>query len=298
MMNKYIKAIMLSLVVISLLMACSEDTSESNDSSQNEQRNKDNEATENNQGNDTNDEEPDVEQIIKEATKVNNEFESYSTIEEKDTVETFNDEKNHLFAKEETNVIFSPFQFELKIEQEQLDDSDHLQKEFFAKEGGIYLVDGISYMLLQGDEWSKKESEYTEEELQDQEKIHLDKQVQRYRDVAVDEDFEETEEHYILTFNLDLEQIAKNDQESDQGEIGVSGEGYKVNEMDVTMKINKETLYLETITTNKSYAYDMEYKEEKGEMSVTYETIKTYQNQNDVKEIVLPDEVLENAKEL
>ncbi len=297
-MNQYIKAMMISLVVISLLMACSENTNKSNDSSQNEQHINDNEAAENNQENDANDEKSDVEQIIKEATKINNEFESYSTIEERDTAETFNDEENHLFAKEETNIIFSPFQLELKIEQEQLDDSDHLQKEFFAKEGGIYLVDGMSYMLLQGEEWSKKESGYTEEELQEQEKIHLDKLVQLYRDVSVDEDFEETEDHYILIFNLDLEQIAKNDQESDSGEMGFSSEGYKVEEMDVAIEINKDTLYLETITTNKSYSYDMEYNGEKGEMFITYENIITYQNQNDVKEIVVPDEVLENAEEL
>lgn len=297
-MNQYIKAMMISLVVISLLMACSENTNKSNDSSQNEQHNNDNEAAEKNQENDANDEESDVEQIIKEATKINNEFESYSTIEERDTVETFNDEENHLFAKEETNIIFSPFQLELKIEQEQLDDSDHLQKDFFAKEGGIYLVDGMSYMLLQGEEWSKKESGYTEEELQEQEKIHLDKLVQLYRDVSVDKNFEETDDHYILIFNLDLEQIAKNDQESDSGEMGFSSEGYKVEEMDVAIEINKDTLYLETITTNKSYSYDMEYNEEKGKMSITYENIITYQNQNDVKEIVVPDEVLENAEEL
>ena len=102
----------------------------------------------------------------------------------------------------------------------------------------------------------------------------------------------------ILIFNLDLEQIAKNDQESDSGEMGFSSEGYKVEEMDVAIEINKDTLYLETITTNKSYSYDMEYNEEKGKMSITYENIITYQNQNDVKEIVVPDEVLENAKEL
>src|SRR5699024_8669974 len=113
-MNQYIKAMMISLVVISLLMACSENTNKSNDSSQNEQHNNDNEAAEKNQENDANDEESDVEQIIKEATKINNEFESYSTSEERDTVETFNDEENDLFDKEETNIIFSPFQLQLK----------------------------------------------------------------------------------------------------------------------------------------------------------------------------------------
>src|SRR5699024_827990 len=125
-MNQYIKAMMISLVVISLLMACSENTNKSNDSSQNEQHNNDNEAAEKNQENDANDEESEMERIIKEAIKINNEFESYSTIEERDTVETFNDVEDHLFAKEETNTIFCPFQLELKIEQVQLGDSDHL----------------------------------------------------------------------------------------------------------------------------------------------------------------------------
>src|SRR5699024_6968232 len=167
-MNQYIKAMMISLVVISLLMACSENTNKSNDSSQNEQHNNDNEAAEKNQENDANDEESDVEQIIKEATKINNEFESYSTIEERDTVETSNDEENHLFAKEDTNMIFPPVQLELKIEHEQLDLSEHLQKDLFAKEGAIYLVDGMTYMLLQGEKWRKKESGYPEEELLNQ----------------------------------------------------------------------------------------------------------------------------------
>jgi len=239
-----------------------------------------------------------VDQIIKKVTKINNDFESYSTVQERDTVETFNDEKNHLYAKEETNIIFSPYKFEMKIEQEQLDDSDYDNKEFYAQTGGIYLVDGVSYMLLEGDKWKKAKVDYTEEELQEQDKVHFDKQVEQYRNLASDEEFEETEEHYLLKLDLDTDKITENDQMTQQEEMGSSNEGYQVNEMDVTMKINKETLYIETITTNKTYSYQMDYNEKMGEMSVSYENIKTYKNQNKVKDIILPNDVLENAEEL
>src|SRR5690625_149249 len=72
---------------------------------------------------------------------------------------------------------------------------------------------------------------------------------------------------------------------------------YEVKQMDYQMKFDKESKYLLELESSRKYSYEMDFHDKTGTMESVEKTVVMYKSHNQVKEIVLPKEVLENAKE-
>lgn len=105
-----------------------------------------------------------------------------------------------------------------------------------------------------------------------------------------------------LQVEITIEQVTESDKENAVVEPWVYEEllfnSYQVEEYKVEIAIDKSSYYLTTITTNKLIFYDMEFKDEKNKMTHTNEIVSTYKNYDKVKEIAVPNDVLENAREI
>lgn len=315
-MKKQWKVLFLLIISCGLLFACSQNEKIEGSKTDKENVVEKEKSPEEEQKEDQTDEQEEAEQedetddqlaeVLNQATEKNKAFKSYSIESITDTVEEFNGEKNHLLATELKDIILDPLQVEITIEQEQLEDSDHLQQEYYTQKGHIYLIDNTSYMYINTGkdegEWIKSKNNSTEDEIRDEENINVQKVYESYQKMATSENFTETDEAYLIQFELDLEQVTESDKENAVDEPWVYDElslnSYQVEELKVEIAIDKSSYYLTTITTNKLISYDMEFKDEKNKMTHTNEIVSTYKNHDEVKEIAVPNDVLENAREI
>src|SRR5699024_6704322 len=137
MMKKGLKINLVLLAVAFVLFACSNKSNEQKKDTKKETSSK-NLSTK-------------IDQLMEETSDVNKGLDSFTMMEETNTIETFQEEESHLYTKEASDVVFEPFQLEVMIEQSQPKGFTEEEQQSFEYKGGFYIVDGKTYMKLDGD---------------------------------------------------------------------------------------------------------------------------------------------------
>ena len=253
--------------------------------------------------------EADIDTFIEEVTKVNQELESFSIESIIDTTQTFDGEKDHSITTQEQDTIFEPFQYRKYMVTEQQDDSDYDEGELNDEEITIYNVDGINYVNFKGSfgdgkQWVKSENEYSDDEMRDVETVNVKKILENLSDITIEKSLTEEDDLYILSFDINLEKLAELDKENSQFLQSEDEEAtqklkdtYEVKQMDYQMKFDKESKYLLELESSRKFSYEMDFNDKTDTMETEEKTVIIYKDHNQVDEIVLPEEVLENAKE-
>lgn len=307
-MKKYMMAGVILVINSWLLLGCSNDQkSESDAPNQVEIENENVEKSDDEV--ELDDFEADIDTFIEEVTKVNQELESFSIESIIDTTQTFDGEKDHSITTQEQDTIFEPFQYRKYMVTEQQGDSDYDEGELNDEEITIYNVDGINYVNFKGSfgdgkQWVKSENEYSDDEMRDVETVNVKKILENLSDITIEKSLTEEDDLYILSFDINLEKLAELDKENSQFLQSEDEEAtqklkdtYEVKQMDYQMKFDKESKYLLELESSRKYSYEMDFHDKTGTMESVEKTVVMYKSHNQVKEIVLPKEVLENAKE-
>ena len=113
---------------------------------------------------------------------------------------------------------------------------------------------------------------------------------------------EEKDDHYLLIFKSDDETLDDSLMEMVQAslpdEMQMMGEeifeNTTFNSLNYEMKIDKDNYYVQAL----NMTMDMDMKIEEQEMNLNQDMKMTYSNYNEVDEIVVPDDVIENAEEI
>src|SRR5699024_4759849 len=125
-MKKYIILNVIFLIRTVLLFGCSNDKGNENvNPDQTEEKSDQAEQTDSQVADeevDTDEAIMDIDKFIEEITKANKGLKSYSLESEVDTIQTLDDEKNHVLRIHEQDTIFDPFQTKSHIKTEQQDD--------------------------------------------------------------------------------------------------------------------------------------------------------------------------------
>ncbi|MEJ8777845.1 DUF6612 family protein [Pseudogracilibacillus sp. ICA-222130] len=237
-----------------------------------------------------------IDQLMEEVADVNKALDSFTMIEETNTIETFQEEESHLYTKEALDIVFEPFQMEVMMEQKQPKGFNEEEQESFEYEGGFYIVDGKTYMKLDGDTWSESENTLSDEEFREQEMMVFDHITETYRNVAEKESLDETEDTYVVTFELQPQQATKMDKNAEQPAFEALNNTYKVEEMTVQITIAKETLFVTEIVLDKTFTYDEDFNIEKDKMTVHQKQVQTFSNQNAIEAVTVPDDIKQNAE--
>ena len=307
-MKKYMMAGVILVINSWLLLGCSNDQkSESDAPNQVEVENENVEKSDDEV--ELDDFEADIDTFIEEVTKVNQELESFSIESIIDTTQTFDGEKDHSITTQEQDTIFEPFQYRKYMVTEQQDDSDYDEGELNDEEITIYNVDGINYVNFKGSfgdgkQWVKSENEYSDDEMRDVETVNVKKILENLSDITIEKSLTEEDDLYILSFDINLEKLAELDKENSQFLQSEDEEAtqklkdtYEVKQMDYQMKFDKESKYLLELESSRKFSYEMDFNDKTDTMETEEKTVIIYKDHNQVDEIVLPEEVLENAKE-
>src|SRR5690625_2493819 len=301
-MKKYMMAGVIIVINSWLLLGCSNDQkSETDAPNQVEVENENIEKSD--------DFEADIDTFIEEVTKVNQELKSFSIESTIDTTQTFDGEKDHSITTQEQDTIFEPFQYRKYMLTEQQDDSDYDEGELNDEEITIYNVDGINYVNFKGSfgdgkQWVKSENEYTEDDMREVEGVNVKKVLENWSDITVEKTLNEEGDFYILSLIIDLDKLAELDKENPQFSQSEDEEAmqklkdtYEVKQMDYQMKFDKESKFLLELESTRKFSYEMDFNDKTDTMETEEKTVIIYRDHNQVDEIVLPEEVRENAKE-
>lgn len=302
------------LVISALpLFGCSHDKeNEAEPPNQVEERNENTEKSDEptNDEEETDDTETDIDILIEEVTKINKELESFSIESIIDTTQTFDGEKNHSISTQHQDTIFDPFQFKKYMVTEQKDDSDYDQGGWDDEEITIYNVEGVNYVNFKGSfgdgqKWVKSENKYSDDEMRDVESLNVRNILENLSELTNDRTLTEEDGVYILSLDIDVDQLAELDKENpqfsqsdDEETIQKLKDTYKVEQMDYQMKIDKESKYLLEIESTRKFSYEMDFNDQTGMMETLEKTVVVYKDHNQVDEIVLPEEVLDHAIEV
>lgn len=295
MMKRGIKINLVLLAVAFVLFACSNKSNEQNiDTNTNSEVT--NEQKDTKKDTSSKNSSTKIDQLMEETLDVNKGLDSFTMIEETNTIETFQEEESHLYTKEVSDVVFEPFQLEVTIEQSQPKGFTEEERQSFEYKGGFYIVDGKTYMKLDGDTWSETENSLTDEEFQEQELIVFDRITETYRHAAEKESLDETEDTYVITFELQPQQATKMDKNAEQPAFEALNNTYKVEEMTVQITIDKETMYVMEIAIDKTFTYDEDFNIEKDTMTVQQKQVQTFSNQNTIEAVTVPADIKQNAE--
>jgi len=307
-MKKYMMAGVILVINASLLFGCSNDQkSESDAPNQVEVENENIEKSDDEA--DLGGLETDIDTFIEEVTEVNKELESFSIESTIDTTQIFDGEKDHSITTQEQDTIFEPFQFRKYMVTEQQDDSDYDEGELNDEEITIYNVDGINYVNFKGSfgdgkQWVKSENEYTDDDMREVERVNVKKVLENLSDITVEKTLNEEGDFYILSLDIDLDKLAELDKENPQFSQSEDEEAmqklkdtYEVKQMDYQMKFDKESKFLLELESTRKFSYEMDFNDKTDTMETEEKTVIIYRDHNQVDEIVLPEEVRENAKE-
>src|SRR5699024_6044979 len=143
-----------------------------------------------------------------------------------------------------------------------------------------------------------------DEDMREQESIDVKRLLENLNDITKDKILSEEDGVYILALEIDLDKLTELDKENpqfsqsdDEKETQKLKDTYQVEQMDYQIKIAKESKFLLGIESTRKYSYEMDFKDEVGKMETVEKTVTIYKNHNQVDEIVLPDEVRDNAIE-
>lgn len=307
MMKKYKMSSVFLMISALLLFGCSHGPkNESDTSNQVEVKNENMEESDDEA--DLDDFEANIDSFIEEVTKVNKELESFSIESKMDTTQTFDGEKNHSISTQHQDTIFDPFQSKKHMVTEQQEDSDYDEVGLNDEEITIYNVDGISYVNFKGTfgdgkQWVKSENEYSADDMREVESLNVKKILRNLNDFTKGKVLTEEDGFYILSLDIDLDQLTEYDKENSQFSQADDEEAkqkledtYEVEQMDYQIKFAKESKYLLELESTRKFSYEMDFNDKTGTMETEEKTVVIYKDHNQVDEIVLPEEVLENAK--
>lgn len=296
-MKKFILAMITTLVVI-VLVACGNNNggNEPNDSNNDNQTNDENVVNNENEP-ENNTANLSAEEVFTKMMDANDSIESFSAIANVEQDMSFNGESMSTTTKTEMKVTMDPVAIEQKLTIDMPGEGSQ-DAEVFMTEEGYYMYEPTE------DVWLKFPDEITKD-LMEQTMLQADIETQMAQFENMKDNFsvEENDEYYILSLDVneddDLsDMISEMAQSALPDEFAALGEEIfeqmKIQKIAYEMYIDKSTFYVDTL----DMVLHMTLHLEGEEMKLEQKTNSKYTDYNNVGEIVVPQEVIDNAQEI
>lgn len=186
---------------------------------------------------------------------------------------------------------------ETKIVSEEMGNQEPMTMEMYMTEEGMYMKDPTI------GSWIKMPDENIKDlqTMIDQQAANPSQQLEDLEAFQDDFTFEQTEDEYVLTLNAEGEEFqALIDQQMEQvlGQMDLEAQTamqeMKINAADYEIFIDKETFLL----NNMNVEMDIEMNIEGDTMSIKSDVEAAYSKYNEVKAITVPEEIIDQAKEM
>lgn len=236
------------------------------------------------------------EALFQKMNEANNSLESFSTETTIHQVMTIDGEEMSVNSVTSMDIIMDPLTMQQTIFTDVPDVGEQEVETYFTDEG-FFMFDP------EQDKWLKMPDELSGDLLKQlTEQANIDSQMQQFDAFIENFAVDEKDDHYLLTFKADDDSFNEQMMETLQGalpeEMGMMGEELfeqmTFNDMQYEMIIDKENYYIHTLQMTMDFDMELE-----GDTMHSVQSMKmTYDNYNNVGEIVVPDEILENAEEM
>lgn len=235
-------------------------------------------------------------EVFDKASEANNNLESFSIIMDMKQNMNIGDESTDMHSSITMDVVQEPLSLK-QITSVDLGELGVQEMESYFTEDGFFLYEPTE------DQWMKLPSELSEEVLQlSDSQMNVDDQLGQFKDFVDDFTFEQDDTHYILhldaegeKFNELFAQTMGDMMPEDMLGLEVDiFENINFNQVEYEIYIHKDTFYFEDM--NVKMDYDMEIEGES--FSLKQDIQSTYSNHNEIGEIIVPDDVIDQAVEL
>ena len=304
-MKKVLLTIFSALLLI-VLSACGNNSNDANATNNNTNNESKTENVENNEANNNGEEakeetddadgNSDAEELLQKATEANNSLESFSAEADMKQLMVMDGEEMDINSTTSMDIIMDPMTMKQTIVTD-IPDAGKQETEAYFTEDGYYMLDPES------DTWMKLPDELSGQLLaQAEAQANVEQQLEQMKPLMKDFTVEEKDDHYLLIFKSDDETLDDSLMEMVQAslpdEMQMMGEeifeNTTFNSLNYEMKIDKDNYYVQAL----NMTMDMDMKIEEQEMNLNQDMKMTYSNYNEVDEIVVPDDVIENAEEI
>ncbi|MEJ8778047.1 DUF6612 family protein [Pseudogracilibacillus sp. ICA-222130] len=247
------------------------------------------EETDNAEGN------SDAEELLQKATEANNNLESFSVEADMKQLMVMDGEEMDINSTTSMDIIMNPMTMKQTIVTDIPDAGKQETESYFTKDG-YFMLDPES------DTWMKLPDEITGQLLaQVEAQANVEQQLVQMKPLMKDFTAEEKDDHYLLIFKSDDETLDDSLMEVIQASLpdemqmmGDIFENATFNSLNYEMKIDKDNYYVQAL----NMTMDMDMKMEEQDINLNQDMKMTYSNYNGVDEIVVPDDVIENAEEI
>lgn len=235
-------------------------------------------------------------EVFDKASEVNNDLESFTINMDMKQNMSMGDESTDMNSSITMDVVQEPLSLK-QVMSIDLGELGTQEMESYFTDDGFFLYEPME------DQWMKFPSELSAEIMQlSESQMDVEDQLGQFQDFVDDFTFEQDDTHYIL--HLDAEGEKFNDlfaqtigdmmQDDMLGLEDDVFDNINFNQVEYEIYINKDTFYFEDM--NVMMDYDMEIE---GESFTQKQDIQsTYSNHNEIDEIVVPEDVIEQAVDM
>lgn len=237
----------------------------------------------------------DVEEVYEKVTVANAELESFATEMDMSQKMEVDGEVVDIASKLDMDVVQDPFSLKQTMTMD-IPQAGKQEMESYLTEDGFFVFNP------EEEQWMKLPTEFSDQIIQQSEQqADLQGQLAQFEGLKDGFTLDETEDEYILKFNStddDFDQVfketIKNNIPEEMGLDMEMFENIQFNDVQYELFVKKDNFYMSELNMNMDY--DMEVEGQKINSKQDIKT--TYSKYNEIDEIIVPDEVIEEAVEM